>query len=502
MVVCDPNLVSEVPVLISDIRCTGNTDGSICINIQNGEVVSNIQLFQIATSSYVLFQNGFNIGFPPSAQFGVNVNILNGQRTLNTNVQGRYCITNLPAGKYILELYDGNMACEKTLKIEINQPKNLRFKYVTENIGCGSSSKLNYVLTITGGVAPYSAFLTRTRNGVSTPLPVEVPMEDDPENVIRLPLQMLSHQTNDTYTITVTDSNGCVVVEPIGPPPFGPSILAQIGAKSVSCYNMDDGEISVSISGGVPPYTVNIIGQVSTNVSTIHTDTICISDLVECNSSVTFTNLRKGLYTVNVESGDGCIFTEQGVEVSQPPRIDYDQIITEPVTCSGKANGVIRISNIRGAYLQNDVRRELFVKICDGPEGFCASPKRIYPESRTDYEDPTAPQSPQGQIREDILESTIPFPGFSGDPNIVPYDDPDTDEGGHDRTFMYRSNILGTNPFNAPGGHAITGTLPDTDVVFTGLPSGCYKICIEDEFGCGIVVEAFVACPAPTKFML
>jgi hypothetical protein len=332
-------------------------------------------------------------------------------------------------------------------------------------------------------------------------LPFEIPIETDPENLIRVPLSMFSHQIGDTYTLTVMDYNNCTVTETIPEPPFGPSIYAQIGAKAVSCFNRDDGEITVTVSGGIPPYTINVLGQVATNVLTAYSDSVCVNNLVECNSSVKFANLRKGIYTVNVQSGDGCIFTQENVPVEQPPRIDYDEIKTHPVTCSGKANGSIHISNIRGAYLDSGVRRELFVRLCEGPEGFCSSPQRVHPEAATDYEGINEIPS------RDVLESTIPFPGFSGNPNIPPYDDPagfpdGTPDAPGDHTYMYRSTILSNNTYGATSGMAITGTLPDTDVVFNNLPAGCYTICIEDEFGCGIQVEAFVACPAPTKFML
>jgi hypothetical protein len=500
----------NIPTLINHVRCTGSNDGSVCINIQNGEVVSNIQLFNSINSSYVMFNNQLpnrNVTFPPSATPN-NVLIVNNGQTLQTSVQGRYCFLNLAPGKYILELYDGNMSCEKTLLIEIKQPRNLTFKYVSENLGCGASSMLSYIVTVTGGTPPYFGRLIRTQanNGQVVQLPLQVALEGDPENVLRIPLMASSHTAGDTYVLEITDSNGCVASEAIPDPPFGPSIVAQIGAKAVSCFNGEDGEITVSISGGVPPYTVTLLGQVATNVSTTYSQSVCVSDLVECNSSVTFNNLRKGMYIVNVESGDGCIFTQQGIEVTQPPRIDYDNVVATPVTCMGKANGTIRISNIRGAYLRNDVRRELFVTICEGPEGFCATPQRVYPESRTDYEDPT---NLAGTINRNILESEIPFPGFTHDPNsTAPFDNPDVDDSpqaAQDRTYMYRSPILPQTPpflFATGGTSAITGTVPDTDVVFENLPAGCYKICINDEFGCGIVVEAYVACPAPTKFML
>ncbi|MCS7086548.1 MAG: SprB repeat-containing protein, partial [Bacteroidia bacterium] len=447
---CDNVKEQEVPVLISDVRCTGESNGSVCINIQNGETTSNIQLFDITNSQYVQFDFNSNVGLPPSAIPNQTVNILNGNRTLRTSVQGRYCVTNLSSGKYILELYDGNMLCERTLKIEIKQPKNLKFKYTTENHGCGISSKLIYVVEITGGTPPYVAYITRTRAGVPTQLPMEVALETDPENIIRVPLAASTHFQGDTYVMTVVDANGCTVLESLPEPPFGPSIFAQIGSKSVSCYNGEDGEVSVTISGGIPPYTVTLLGQVATNVLANYSNSVCVKDLMECNSSVVFTNLRKGVYTVNVQSGDGCIFTQQGVAVHQPPRIDYDEIITEPVTCAGKSNGVIRISNIRGAYLDSGVRRELFVRICEGPEGFCASPQRVHPEARMDYEGPQEPSPDRRIPQSDIYESIIPFPGYQDNPNLGNYDDPNSPETHEDQTYMYRSKILGDNTYNAP----------------------------------------------------
>ncbi|MEZ4893193.1 MAG: SprB repeat-containing protein [Saprospiraceae bacterium] len=68
--------------------------------------------------------------------------------------------------------------------------------------------------------------------------------------------QDISNLSAGTYTVTVTDANGCTKSKTtsIAEPP----VLSLSKTKvNVSCYGGSDGSIDLSVSGGTSPYSYN-----------------------------------------------------------------------------------------------------------------------------------------------------------------------------------------------------------------------------------------------------
>lgn len=75
-----------------------------------------------------------------------------------------------------------------------------------------------------------------------------------------------SHKANldklvaGTYSVSITDQNGCVITKSITmlqPTPLAITSItaATHGAYNISCYDGKDGAINLTVSGGMPPYT-------------------------------------------------------------------------------------------------------------------------------------------------------------------------------------------------------------------------------------------------------
>jgi hypothetical protein len=69
----------------------------------------------------------------------------------------------------------------------------------------------------------------------------------------------LSNLIAGTYSVTITDQNGCTVVKSITliqPTPVSITLSATTyGAYNTSCFKSKDGNINATVSGGMPPYT-------------------------------------------------------------------------------------------------------------------------------------------------------------------------------------------------------------------------------------------------------
>lgn len=90
-----------------------------------------------------------------------------------------------------------------------------------------------------------------------------------------------------TYTVIVTDESGCVredtviISEP-------DTLLISIQTENVSCPNLDDGQIEIQASGGVPPYQYSIDGGINFQGNGL------------------FENLTDSTYEVTVTDSNGC----------------------------------------------------------------------------------------------------------------------------------------------------------------------------------------------------
>ena len=131
-----------------------------------------------------------------------------------------------------------------------------------------------------------------------------------------------------TYTVTLTDNNTCsnsASATITGPP----SIIASSTHTNISCYGGTNGSASVSVSGGVPPYTY------SWNTNPIQT-------------TASINNLPAGNYYPKITDSLGCsVFPPPGVTITEPSplSVHFEISGSSPNTkCSGVCNGEQNVS--------------------------------------------------------------------------------------------------------------------------------------------------------------
>ncbi|MEL7021289.1 MAG: hypothetical protein AAGK47_06770, partial [Bacteroidota bacterium] len=129
----------------------------------------------------------------------------------------------------------------------------------------------------------------------------------------------------DTYTITITDANGCQDIEGIT---IGANVPPTAGINNVeeaTCGN-NNGSFTVNVQGGTPPYRY---------------------DLGTGNSdSNAFVNLSAGTYVVTITDANGCEDI-QGVEIADAPAPLLTIVSIVPASCNG-SDGSFRINANNG----------------------------------------------------------------------------------------------------------------------------------------------------------
>ncbi|HEX5669800.1 MAG TPA: hypothetical protein VFX73_13400, partial [Chitinophagaceae bacterium] len=154
----------------------------------------------------------------------------------NSNpVQTGSTATNLAPGSYVVTIKDANNTTA-TATATINEPAKLQLNVAAGTIST-TGGTTNVTVSAAGGVAPYS-FTGPTSNVAA-----------------------------GTYTYKVTDSKGCTdsktititepatLLPPPPPPPGGALAISIVGTTNVSCNGGNNGTASVTVTGGVAPYT-------------------------------------------------------------------------------------------------------------------------------------------------------------------------------------------------------------------------------------------------------
>ncbi len=225
IVITQPDEITISPT-ITDVLCNGNTTGAITIS---------------ATGSGTLTY-AWNDG---------------------ATTQNR---TNLVAGTYSVTVTDATSCSKTKTGIVVSQPADaLSLSASQVNVGCNGGATGSINLTPTGGASPYTYLWS---NGATS------------EDITTLVL--------GTYSVTVTDSNGCTAV--LSKTITQPSPLTiSTSVTKASCPGVNDGAINLTVSGGTTNYSYSWSGANSYS-----------------STSESPTGLLSGTYTLTVTDANSC----------------------------------------------------------------------------------------------------------------------------------------------------------------------------------------------------
>lgn len=218
---------------------------------------------------------------------------------------------NLFPGTYTLYIFDSN-GCrfeEKFVVPTTHSEISISINSVSPVTQCASNDDGEAIVSASGGMVPYQYQWND-------------PLQQTSSAAMNLP--------SGTWSVTVTDANGCIETELVSIPSSPPiSLLAcDSNVTWLNCADDTSGYLRYCIQGGTPPFT------------TPAPWTMPDSFQVERR------NIPAGIYTVSITDANGCVFTmNESVGAPLPVSI---QTITNSTTCIGCANGSIHVSSTGG----------------------------------------------------------------------------------------------------------------------------------------------------------
>jgi large repetitive protein len=214
-------------------------------------------------------------------------------------VQSGPTAAGLPAGVYTVTVTDG-LGAVGTAGVTITQPAAaLAVSIAKIDVLCAGAANGTATANVTGGTAPYS-YSWNT-------VPVQT-------------TATATGLTPGTYTVTVTDANGCIVTENVTIVEPALTLTVSITAQTnVLCFGSATGTATASAAGGTAPYTY------SWSSSPVQTTS-------------TATGLPAGTFTVTATDANGCTATAN-VTITQPPTGVNVTIAHTNALCFGSANG-------------------------------------------------------------------------------------------------------------------------------------------------------------------
>ncbi|MEO1434344.1 MAG: hypothetical protein AAFV80_02325, partial [Bacteroidota bacterium] len=205
----------------------------------------------------------------------------------------------LNAATHSITVTDANN-CSLVSTIDIAEPSGLILSVDNINPANCSSCDGSATATISGGVAPYQFSWTSGSTD-----------------------QMPTNLCSGINEVTVTDTNGCTIIESFNVGNIS-TLDSDVGTGiDVSCFGANDGAASVVVTGGQMPYTY-------------------LWDDPNTQTSATATGLSGGLFSVTVQDANGCLLARQ-ITLNEPAALSSTIGQDQAISCNSFTDGVVTV---------------------------------------------------------------------------------------------------------------------------------------------------------------
>ncbi|MFZ4401936.1 MAG: T9SS type A sorting domain-containing protein [Bacteroidales bacterium] len=458
---------------------------------------TNVLCYGASTGSVIVLASGGTTGYTYSVISGPNVPTVTGNE-----------INGMNAGIYTIQVSDAH-SCLSTLPIEITQPALAlditSTLAVLTNPSCNGTTTGSINTTVTGGTIPYSYAWSNGTNAA------------DPNSL-----------SAGTYTVTVTDANGCTsgdsytLTEPSAVTLTASSIVNTICNASVGSVKLTSSDTSsitliattqasgttftglsagyyIATTTGACPVTngFNIFNTNSTLVANVNASEIkCYGGTTTAtvtasggsgtydylmngsisNTTGIFNNLGVGSYNVLVSDGNGCSY-HVAFYIDQPTLLIADFISTTDVSCYGGSNGKAVVNATGGTTPYSYSWNTLPIQTTTTSTGLSAG---TYTVTVADAHNCTTTASVI------ITEPSVLTATASTVSNVLCY--------GASTGSVTATVSGGTANYN----YTWNTTPPQTSATATGLPVGTYTVTVTDHNGCTASSNTSVTQPVGT----
>jgi gliding motility-associated-like protein len=309
--ITEPIILTATSTVSSPILCQGG-QGVVTVSANGGtipfsgtgtyNVNAGFYTYTVTDNNGCISQTNINVSEPAQVQANAVISqaILcnggTGQITVNAiGGVGPYSGTGVQtviAGNYSYIVSDAN-SCTDTVNISITQPVTLAVIVNGTSPLCNSSANGSALANVSGGTAPYT-YLWSNGNTTNT----------------------ANNLTAGTYTVQVTDTNGCSISGSVTLTQPGSLSANSIVSTPILC-NGGAGQVLISANGGTAPYT-----GVGSFVALSGTSNYTVTDANGCSVITT-------------------------INVPEPAALVANAAVTSPISCFG-GTGNILVSAIGG----------------------------------------------------------------------------------------------------------------------------------------------------------
>lgn len=213
-------------------------------------------------------------------------------------------LENITAQDYQVKVTDTN-GCILNHTISITEPTApLAINFSSTDILCHGQNTGSISSQVEGGTQPYTYLWS---NNNQTP--------------------SISNLAIGTYTLLITDNNGCILSDSISLTQPETAISAVFNTRKVSCLGGNDGYAQVIASGGIPGYNYTWDNGSNTNF---------------------IDNVTAGTYSVTITDANNCIYSNSISVIEPTTSISISNIDISNVLCKGGNDGEIIVEAING----------------------------------------------------------------------------------------------------------------------------------------------------------
>jgi hypothetical protein len=203
-------------------------------------------------------------------------------------------ITGVAAGTYTITISDAN-GCSDTSSVIITEPATLvAASIIDSNISCNSLADGGATASATGGTMNYTYAWSNSATTAS-----------------------ITGVIAGTYSVTITDANGCTDSTSIMITEPGVLVSAATLDSNLSCNSASDGGATASAIGGTMAYT-----YAWSNAAT----------------TASITGVAAGTYSVTITDANGCT-DSSSVTITEPTVLVSSAIVDSNLTCNSSADG-------------------------------------------------------------------------------------------------------------------------------------------------------------------
>ncbi len=221
--------------------------------------------------------------------------------------------TNVNPGTYTVTLTDAN-GCVAQDNVTITQQGTLVTSVVsTIDLICNGMPTGNLEVAASGTSGPYTYTLGNDTSYIG----------------------VFSNLYAGTYNVVIYDAIGCSATQQVTlVGPSNPVSIAQTSHVDASCFGYNDGSVSFTASGGIPPYNFS-------------------SGITNSTTGV-FNNLIAGSYLFSVSDANGCYVTYPDIILQTAPFSASISSMSD-VVCYGQGNGsaTVSVTGGVGPYFYN-----------------------------------------------------------------------------------------------------------------------------------------------------